>query len=217
LPSTPDRAADGGADFRPLTPATESAAEFTFKAVGAGILFGILFGAANTYLGLRAGLTVSTSIPVSVMTVALFRALRRFTGPQHILEGNMSQAIGSASSSLASGALFTLPALFIWGIDPNLLQMTMLSLIGGVLGTLFMVPLRKLLIVREHGRLPYPEGTACAAVTVVGRCGDISREFLHQRTSDSTNIVIRKQRIAQRQNPCAQRVFAKFSRVPQIA
>ena len=171
MQATPDRAGDGGAGFSPLTPATESAAEFTFKAVGAGILFGILFGAANTYLGLRAGLTVSTSIPVSVMTVALFRALRRLTGPQHILEGNMSQTIGSASSSLASGALFTLPALFIWGIDPNLLQMTMLSLIGGVLGTLFMVPLRKLLIVREHGRLPYPEGTACAQVLKASLAG----------------------------------------------
>jgi len=171
LQSTPDRATDAAAEFRPLTPAVETPAEFTFKAVFAGILFGILFGAANTYLGLRAGLTVSTSIPVSVMTVALFRALRRFTGPQHILEGNMSQTIGSASSSLASGALFTLPALFIWGLDPNLLQMTMLSLIGGVLGTLFMVPLRKLLIVREHGRLPYPEGTACAQVLKASLAG----------------------------------------------
>ena len=171
MQSTPDRATDAAAEFRPLTPAVETPAEFTFKAVFAGILFGILFGAANTYLGLRAGLTVSTSIPVSVMTVALFRALRRFTGPQHILEGNMSQTIGSASSSLASGALFTLPALFIWGLDPNLLQMTMLSLIGGVLGTLFMVPLRKLLIVREHGRLPYPEGTACAQVLKASLAG----------------------------------------------
>lgn len=157
--------------FTPHTPPHELAPEFTLKAVLAGIAFGILFGAANTYLGLRAGLTVSTSIPVAVMTVALFRALGRISGPPHVLEANMSQTIGSASSSVASGALFTLPALFLWGFDPKLLQMTMLVLLGGLLGVLFMVPLRRLLIVREHGNLPYPEGTACSEVLLASTRG----------------------------------------------
>ena len=136
--------------------------EMTLKAVGLGALFGVVFGAANAYLGLRAGLTVSTSIPVAVMTVAVFRLLRRSGGT--ILEANLSQTTGSASSSLASGVIFTLPALFMWGMPPNLLQMVLLACCGGLLGVLFMIPLREYLIVQEHGRLPYPEGTACAEV-----------------------------------------------------
>ena len=133
--------------------------------------FGILFGAANAYLGLRAGLTISTSIPVAVMTVAAFRLLR--TGGIHssILEANLSQTIGSASSSVASGVIFTLPALFLWGFDPTLIQMTMLAMAGGLLGVLFMIPLRRYLIDREHGKLPYPEGTACAEVLVASEIG----------------------------------------------
>jgi putative OPT family oligopeptide transporter len=151
-------------DFEPYTPAREFPPEFTLRAAIAGICFGIIFGAANTYLGLRVGLTISTSIPVAVMTVALFTALRRISQPAHILEANMSQTIGSASSSVASGSLFTLPALFLWNMDPSLLQMTTLGMLGGLIGVLFMVPLRRLLIVREHGNLPYPEGTACSEV-----------------------------------------------------
>jgi putative OPT family oligopeptide transporter len=138
--------------------------EFTFKALGLGIAFGIVFGAANAYLGLRAGLTVSTSIPVAVMTVAVFRLLGRAGWPGTILEANISQTTGSASSSLASGVIFTLPALFMWGMAPDLLQMVLLALCGGLLGVLFMIPLRTVLIVREHRELPYPEGTACAEV-----------------------------------------------------
>ncbi|MGQ0385021.1 MAG: OPT family oligopeptide transporter [Gammaproteobacteria bacterium] len=138
--------------------------ELTFKALGLGVLFGIVFGAANAYLGLRAGLTVSTSIPVAVMTVAIFRLLAQIGRPGTILEANISQTAGSASSSLASGVIFTLPALFMWGMAPDLLQMVLLALCGGILGVLFMIPLRDYLIVREHGNLPYPEGTACAEV-----------------------------------------------------
>jgi putative OPT family oligopeptide transporter len=138
--------------------------EFTVKAVVFGIVFGILFGAANAYLGLRAGLTVSTSIPLAVITVAMFRVFGRFGHDGTILEANISQTTGSSSSALASGVIFTLPALFMWGIPPSLLQMTLLALSGGLLGVLFMIPLRSLLIVREHGRLPFPEGTACAEV-----------------------------------------------------
>lgn len=153
-----------GANFQPYVPPSESPPESTIKAIGAGIVFGILFGAANAYLGLRAGLTISTSIPVAVLTVAAFRALAKGGVKTGILEANLSQTVGSASSSVASGVIFTLPALFLWHLDPTLLQMTLLALSGGLLGVLFMIPLRRFLIEREHGTLPYPEGTACAEV-----------------------------------------------------
>lgn len=155
----------------PYIPATQSPAEATLKAVLTGIFFGILFGAANAYLGLRAGLTISTSIPVAVMTVALFRALQAGGFKSSILEANLSQTVGSASSSVASGVIFTLPALFLWGFDTNLLQMTVLAMAGGLLGILFMIPLRSFLIVREHPNLPYPEGTACAEVLKASETG----------------------------------------------
>jgi uncharacterized oligopeptide transporter (OPT) family protein len=140
-----------GDTYDPFVSPDESPAEFTFKAIFLGILFGIIFGAANAYLGLRAGLTISTSIPVAVMTVAVFRALRGVGIRGTILETNISQTTGSASSSLASGVIFTLPALFMWGMPPELLQMTLLAMCGGLLGILFMIPLRRFLIEREHG------------------------------------------------------------------
>ncbi len=155
----------------PYVSPSESPAEATFKAVVAGIMFGILFGAANAYLGLRAGLTISTSIPVAVMTVALFRALRAGGIRSTILEANLSQTVGSASSSVASGVIFTLPALFLWGFDTNLLQITLLAMSGGLLGVLFMIPLRPYLIVQEHHNLPYPEGTACSEVLKAAQTG----------------------------------------------
>lgn len=160
-----------GRSYRPYVPASEGPVEFSIRSVGAGILFGVLFGAANAYLGLRSGLTISTSIPVAVLTVALFRALRAAGQETGILEANLSQTIGSASSSVASGVIFTLPALFLWGLDPDLLQMTLLAMCGGLLGVLFMVPLRRLLIEGEHGKLPYPEGMACAEVLVAADAG----------------------------------------------
>lgn len=160
-----------GEIWEPYVPAAESPAEFSLKSLSFGILFGILFGAANAYLGLRAGLTISTSIPVAVLTVAAFRVLRRGGVGTSILEANLSQTVGSASSSVASGVIFTLPALFLWGLDPSLLQMTLLALSGGLIGVLFMVPLRRFLIEREHGHLPYPEGTACAEVLVASEVG----------------------------------------------
>ncbi len=160
-----------GQAYHPYVPASASPAEFTIKALGLGVLFGIVFGAANAYLGLRAGLTISTSIPVAVMTVAVFRALQAAGRPGTLLEANLSQTTGSASSSLASGVIFTLPALFMWGVAPGLLQMTLLAMCGGLLGILFMIPLRRFLIEREHGRLPYPEGTACAEVLVASEAG----------------------------------------------
>ena len=136
-------------------------AEFTVKAVVAGVLLGIVFGAANAYLGLRVGLTVSASIPAAVMTVALFRL---FGTRGTILEANLSQTIGSASTSLASGTIFTIPALFMWGLTPPYLQVVVLSFLGAVLGLAAMIPLRRLLIVESRDELPYPEGTACAEV-----------------------------------------------------
>ena len=169
--------AEGDA-YDPFVPANENPAEFTLKAVGLGILFGIIFGAANAYLGLRAGLTISTSIPVAVMTVAVFRALTTVGIRGTILETNISQTTGSASSSLASGVIFTLPALFMWGMPPELLQMTLLAMCGGLLGILFMIPLRRFLIEREHGKLPYPEGTACAEVLVANEIGGGRARFV---------------------------------------
>jgi len=169
--------AEGDA-YDPFVPADESPAEFTIKSLGLGILFGIIFGAANAYLGLRAGLTISTSIPVAVMTVAVFRALSSVGVRGTILETNISQTTGSASSSLASGVIFTLPALFMWGMPPQLLQMTLLAMCGGLLGILFMIPLRRFLIEREHGNLPYPEGTACAEVLVANEIGGGRARFV---------------------------------------
>lgn len=157
--------------FGPYVRADESPLEFSIKAILMGALFGVLFGAANAYLGLEAGLTISTSIPVAVMTVAAFRGLRLFGVRGTILEANISQTTGSASSSVASGCIFTLPALFMWGFEPQLLQMTLLALCGGLLGVLIMVPLRRFLIEKEHGKLPYPEGTACAEVLVASEIG----------------------------------------------
>src|SRR5689334_2835609 len=142
-------------------PAAGQLAEFTLKAVVAGVLLGLVFGAANAYLGLRVGLTISASIPAAVMTVAVFRAMRsRAT----ILEANLSQTIGSASTSLASGTIFTIPALFLWGMVPPYLEVVALCFLGGVLGLSAMIPLRRLLIVDAADELPYPEGTACAEV-----------------------------------------------------
>jgi putative OPT family oligopeptide transporter len=151
----------------------ESVVEFTLRAAVAGIVFGVIFGAANAYLGLRVGLTVSTSIPIAVLTVALFRAWRSARG-NDLLEANLSQTIGSASSSLASGTIFTIPALFLWGLAPPYWQVTALAFLGAILGITAMVPLRRLLIVRSAAELPYPEGTACAEVlraTTTGAAG----------------------------------------------
>ncbi len=141
----------------------ESVVEFTFRAAVAGILFGIAFGAANAYLGLKVGLTVATSIPIAVLTVASFRLLPKRPGSM-ILEANLAQTIGSASSSLAAGTIFTIPALFLWGLVPPFWQVAILALLGAILGITAMVPLRRLLIVQSADELPYPEGTACAEV-----------------------------------------------------
>ncbi len=161
-----------GDQYPPYVPSDKPVPEFTFKAIIFGIIVAILFGAANAYLGLRVGLTVSASIPAAVMAVAVFR----ITGRGTVLETNIVQTIGSAGESLAAGVIFTIPALFIWQrTDPtvaiSLVEITMVALFGGILGVLFMIPLRAFLISREHGKLPYPEGTACAEVQVAGDAG----------------------------------------------
>jgi len=149
----------------------ETVPEFTLKAVVAGIVLGIVFGAANAYLGLKVGMTVTASIPAAVMTVVVFRALRlRST----ILEANLSQTVGSASTSLATGAIFTIPALFLWGVTPPYFQVVALCFLGGVLGISAMIPLRRLLVVEAHDELPYPEGTACAEVLKASE-GEVSQ------------------------------------------
>ncbi|KPJ87931.1 MAG: peptide transporter, partial [Gemmatimonas sp. SG8_17] len=159
-----------GQEYVPFTHG-QSLTEFTIKAALSGVLLGMVFGAANTYLGLKAGLTISTSIPVAVLTVVAFRLFSAFGLPHSILETNMSQTIGSASSSVASGVLFTIPALFIWGMSPAWRQITLLTMCGGMIGVLAMIPLRRYLIKREHGNLPYPEGMACAEVLVAAEGG----------------------------------------------
>lgn len=157
--------------FTPYVPASQSMAEFTAKAIILGVLFGLLFGASTVYLGLRAGLTVSASIPIAVLAISV---LKRFGGST-ILENNIVQTIGSAGESVAGGVVFTIPALiFLVPEGPKYFsytQITMLAFAGGILGVLMMVPLRRALIVKEHGVLPYPEGTACAEVLVAGERG----------------------------------------------
>ncbi|NUR53216.1 MAG: oligopeptide transporter, OPT family [Acidobacteria bacterium] len=157
--------------FQPYVPATQSPAEFTIRAVILGMLFGLLFGASTVYLGLRAGLTVSASIPIAVLAISVLKRL----GGSTILENNIVQTIGSAGESVAAGVVFTIPALIFFGARGqayfNYFQITMLAFAGGILGVLMMVPLRRALIVKEHGVLPYPEGTACADVLVAGERG----------------------------------------------
>jgi putative OPT family oligopeptide transporter len=157
--------------FQPYVPATQSPAEFTVKAVVIGILFGLLFGASTVYLGLRAGLTVSASIPIAVLAISVLKRL----GGSTILENNIVQTIGSAGESVAGGVVFTIPALIFLTPDGpayfNYFQIAMLAFAGGILGVLMMVPLRRALIVKEHGVLPYPEGAACADVLVAGERG----------------------------------------------
>ncbi|MFW6676443.1 OPT family oligopeptide transporter [Lacrimispora sp. AGF001] len=160
-------------DFRPYIPAEKVTPEFTVTSIVLGIILAVVFGAANAYLGLRVGMTISASIPAAVISMGVIRVMMK---KNSILESNIVQTVGSAGESLAAGAIFTLPALFLWAAEgkmetPSILEITLISLIGGILGVLFMVPLRNALIVKEHGILPYPEGTACAEVLLAGEEG----------------------------------------------
>lgn len=160
-------------EFKPYIPAEKVTPELTVTSVIMGCILAVIFGAANAYLGLRVGMTVSASIPAAVISMGVIRVILRRNS---ILESNMVQTIGSAGESLAAGAIFTMPALFLWAeegkIDmPGYLEITLIALFGGILGVLFMIPLRKALIVEEHGTLPYPEGMACAEVLLAGEEG----------------------------------------------
>lgn len=154
-------------EFRPYIAANESVPEFTLRAILLGAVFGVLFGAVTVYVGLRAGLTVSASVPIAVLSISILRVLGRAT----ILENNIVQTTGSAGESVAAGVIFTLPALIFLGFPLEYSRIFLLALIGGFLGILFMIPLRRQLIVKEHGNLTYPEGTACADVLVAGERG----------------------------------------------
>jgi len=157
-------------DHKPYIPANTSLSDWSWRGLILGLVFGAILGSANAYLGLKVGLTISTSIPLAVIMVAAFAALRPIIGKGTILDVNIGQTAGSASSSLASGTIFTIPALFMWGLAPALgegfIQVALLAMCGGILGILFMIPLRPFLIVQEHRNLPYPEGTASAAVLI---------------------------------------------------
>ena len=158
-------------EFQSYVPEQSPYKDITLKAVFLGSIFGIIFGAANAYLGLRVGLTISTSIPIAVIAVAALKVLTPLLGKSNIMDSNIAQTTGSASSSLASGIIFTIPALFLWGFNPGIFKIGTLALCGGILGVLFMIPLRKVLIVKEHGILPYPEGTATAQVLIAADQG----------------------------------------------
>ena len=159
--------------FKPYIAANKVTPEFTVTSIVMGVILAVVFGAANAYLGLRVGMTVSASIPAAVIAMGVIRVVMR---KNSILESNIVQTTGSAGESLAAGAIFTLPALYLWAAEgkmdkPNLLEITLIALLGGLLGVFFMVPLRNALIVKEHGTLPYPEGTACAEVLLAGEEG----------------------------------------------
>ena len=160
-------------EFKPYIPAEKVTPELTVTSIIMGIFLAVIFGAANAYLGLRVGMTVSASIPAAVIAMGVIRVIMR---KNSILESNIVQTVGSAGESLAAGAIFTLPALFLWAAEgrmdkPSIIEITLIALFGGLLGVFFMVPLRNALIVREHGTLPYPEGTACAEELLAGEEG----------------------------------------------
>ena len=164
---------DKNKEFKPYIPADKITPEFTVTSVIMGMILAVVFGAANAYLGLRVGMTVSASIPAAVISMGVIRVIMK---KNSILESNLVQTIGSAGESLAAGAIFTMPALFLWAEEgltekPGLVEITLIALCGGVLGVLFMVPLRNALIVKEHATLLYPEGTACANVLLAGEEG----------------------------------------------
>lgn len=169
---------DKKTEFKPYIPASKITPELTVTSIIMGALLAIVFGAANAYLGLRVGMTVSASIPAAVIAMGVIRVIMK---KNSILESNIVQTIGSAGESVAAGAIFTIPALFLWAADdsmnmekPGIIEITLIAVIGGLLGVFFMIPLRNALIVREHGVLPYPEGTACAEVLLAGEEGGSS-------------------------------------------
>ncbi len=181
-------------DFKPYIPADRITPEITATSIITGVILAIVFGAANAYLGLRVGMTVSASIPAAVISMSILRVILKRNS---ILENNMVQTIGSAGESVAAGAIFTLPALFLWAKEgatdkPGIPAITIIAVCGGLLGVLFMIPLRNALIVKEHGVLPYPEGTACAEVLLAGENGGKSAKsvFIGMGISAAVKFII---------------------------
>ncbi len=172
-PSTPEteRPPQAASTHQPFVPASEAPPEFTVSSVLLGIFFGVFFGAVTVYLALKVGLTVSASIPIAVLSIVIYKALGKVLGRGSILQNNIVQTTGSAGESIAAGVVFTLPALVFLGFEPSYWRIVSVALAGGWLGVLFMIPLRRYLIVREHGNLKYPEGTACAEVLIAGERG----------------------------------------------
>jgi putative OPT family oligopeptide transporter len=162
--------------FNPYVPPSQAPAELTIRALILGAILGIVFAASSVYLALKIGLTVSASIPIAVLAVAFFRTLGKST----ILENNIVQTTGSAGESIAAGIVFTLPAILLMGYDLSISKVAVIAVIGGLLGILMMIPLRRALIVKEHGNLTYPEGTACAEVLVAGDKGGLQARLLFQ-------------------------------------
>ena len=161
---------------QPYVPAAQTPAELTPRALTLGVLLGLIFGASNVYLALKIGLTVSASIPIAVLSITIFRALGRAT----ILENNIVQTTGSAADSVSAGVVFTIPAILLMGYDLDISRVTILAIAGGLMGVLMMIPLRRALIVKEHGNLPYPEGTACAEVLIAGERGGVHAKTVFQ-------------------------------------
>src|SRR5256714_9441942 len=160
----------------PYIPASQAPAELTPRAITLGVLLGLIFGASNVYLALKIGLTVSASIPIAVLSITIFRWFGRST----ILENNIVQTTGSAADSVSAGVVFTIPAILLMGYDLDISRVTILAIAGGLMGVLMMIPLRRALIVKEHGVLPYPEGTACAEVLIAGERGGIHAKTVFQ-------------------------------------
>ncbi|MEA3266867.1 MAG: oligopeptide transporter, OPT family, partial [Candidatus Fermentibacteria bacterium] len=164
-----------GVDYPSYVPPQRRMKEFSVRAIVLGVILAVILGAANAYLGLKVGMTVSASIPAAVISMGILRGLlRRGT----ILENNMVQTIGSAGESIAAGVIFTIPALYMLGLAPKLITVTLMAGLGGTLGLLMMIPLRRAVMVEEHGKLPFPEGTACAEVLVAGEVGGGSARTL---------------------------------------
>jgi putative OPT family oligopeptide transporter len=166
---------------QPYISPTQSPAELTPRAIVLGVLLGLIFGASNVYLALKIGLTVSASIPIAVLSITIFRALGPLLGGRStILENNIVQTTGSAADSVSAGVVFTIPAILLMGYDLDISRVTILAIAGGLMGVLMMIPLRRALIVKEHGNLPYPEGTACAEVLIAGERGGIHAKTVFQ-------------------------------------
>src|SRR3989442_81032 len=163
-------------DHQPYVPAAQSPAELTGRALVLGSILGLIFGASNVYLALKIGLTVSASIPIAVLSITIFRAIGRAT----ILENNIVQTTGSAADSVSAGVVFTIPAILLMGYDLDIGRVAILAMAGGLMGILMMIPLRRALIVKEHGNLPYPEGTACAEVLIAGEKGGVHAKSVFQ-------------------------------------